>query len=84
MTPRERNLAEIEAILRNVFPPRTNFEGVRQMTDRTEAMDNLIAQDADQWSGIQCPILPHEAADLIDAALAEQVEAFFGLDCEMC
>ena len=70
------------------------------MTDRTEAMDNLIAQDADQWSGIQFPtlpheaadllpheaadLLPHEAADLIDAALAEQVEAFFGLDCEMC
>jgi len=54
------------------------------MTDRTEAMDNLIAQDADQWGDIQCPILPHEAADLIDAALAEQVEAFFGLDCEMC
>jgi hypothetical protein len=53
------------------------------MTDKTEAMDNLIAQDADLIeicpddlvqrlrSNRPIPTLPHEAADRIEAQAAE-------------
>ena len=53
------------------------------MTDKTEAMDNLIAQDADLIeicpddlvrrlrSNRPIPTIPHEAADLIEAQSAE-------------